>query len=182
MILEMCWDGLWTLSFGLSQFHGHGSWPKYEVTPIMSCSIRCRPYNVVFFLIHYYFYINDCSGPGPLKFLDLQCCVCILHWSWKSWKLLVARTFLFFKLLLLTNLMLESLKHYFAMWDDSMALVYVHYTWWASNKARKFLYNSYIHANTWNFGWSYTPDTFHEESLFILALFMWNIVHPCIIH
>jgi hypothetical protein len=33
MILEVCWDkGLWTLSFELSQFHGHGSgscvnWP-----------------------------------------------------------------------------------------------------------------------------------------------------------
>jgi hypothetical protein len=26
MSLEVCWDGLWTLSFGLSQFHGHGSW------------------------------------------------------------------------------------------------------------------------------------------------------------
>ena len=26
MILEVCWDGLWTLSFGLSQFHGHSSW------------------------------------------------------------------------------------------------------------------------------------------------------------
>ena len=25
MMLEVCWDGLWTLSFGLSQFHGHGS-------------------------------------------------------------------------------------------------------------------------------------------------------------
>ena len=25
MILEVCWDILWTLSFGLSQFHGHGS-------------------------------------------------------------------------------------------------------------------------------------------------------------
>ena len=25
MILEVCWDGLRTLSFGLSQFHGHGS-------------------------------------------------------------------------------------------------------------------------------------------------------------
>ena len=25
MILEVCWDGLWTLSFGLSKFHGHGS-------------------------------------------------------------------------------------------------------------------------------------------------------------
>ena len=29
--LEVCWDGLWTLSFGLSQFHGHGSWLMCEV-------------------------------------------------------------------------------------------------------------------------------------------------------
>ena len=26
-----CWDGLWALSFGLSQFHGHGSWLMCEV-------------------------------------------------------------------------------------------------------------------------------------------------------
>jgi hypothetical protein len=31
MILEVCWDGLWTLSFGLSQFHGHSSWLMCEV-------------------------------------------------------------------------------------------------------------------------------------------------------
>jgi hypothetical protein len=31
MILEMCWDGLWTLSFGLSQYHGHGSWLMCKV-------------------------------------------------------------------------------------------------------------------------------------------------------
>ena len=31
MILEVCWDGLWTLSFRLSQFHGHGSWLTWEV-------------------------------------------------------------------------------------------------------------------------------------------------------
>ena len=29
MILEECWDGLWTFSFGLSQFHGHGSCVKW---------------------------------------------------------------------------------------------------------------------------------------------------------
>ena len=29
--LEVCWDALWTLSFGLSQFHGHGSWLMCEV-------------------------------------------------------------------------------------------------------------------------------------------------------
>ena len=31
MIVEVCWDGLWTLSFGHSQFHGHGSWLVCEV-------------------------------------------------------------------------------------------------------------------------------------------------------
>jgi hypothetical protein len=31
MILEVCWDGLWTLSFRLSQFYGHGSWLVCEV-------------------------------------------------------------------------------------------------------------------------------------------------------
>ena len=34
MILEVCWDSLWTLSFGLSQFHGHGSWLVCEVALI----------------------------------------------------------------------------------------------------------------------------------------------------
>ena len=31
MILEVCWDGLWTLSLGLSQCHGHSSWLVCEV-------------------------------------------------------------------------------------------------------------------------------------------------------
>ena len=31
MILEVSWDSLWTLSFGLSRFHGHGSWLVCEV-------------------------------------------------------------------------------------------------------------------------------------------------------
>jgi hypothetical protein len=31
MILEVCWDGIWKLSFGLSQFHGHISWLVCEV-------------------------------------------------------------------------------------------------------------------------------------------------------
>ena len=37
MILEVSWDGLWTLSFGLSQFHGRGSWVVCE--PILSICI-----------------------------------------------------------------------------------------------------------------------------------------------
>ena len=32
MILEVSWDSLWTVSFGLSQFHGHGSWLVCKVT------------------------------------------------------------------------------------------------------------------------------------------------------
>ena len=31
LILKVCWDSLYTLSFGLSQFHGHGSWLVCEV-------------------------------------------------------------------------------------------------------------------------------------------------------
>ena len=31
MILEVSWDGLWMLSFGLAQFQGHGSWLICEV-------------------------------------------------------------------------------------------------------------------------------------------------------
>ena len=31
MILDVSWDNLWTLSFGLSRFHGHGSWLVCEV-------------------------------------------------------------------------------------------------------------------------------------------------------
>ena len=34
-MLEVCWDGLWTLSFGLSQFRGHGSWLVCEVVLTM---------------------------------------------------------------------------------------------------------------------------------------------------
>ena len=47
MILEVCWDGLWTLSFGLSQFLGHNSWLVCEVTlstnslEVNPCNLRC---------------------------------------------------------------------------------------------------------------------------------------------
>jgi hypothetical protein len=34
MILEVCWDNLWALSFGPSLFHGHGSWLVCEVALI----------------------------------------------------------------------------------------------------------------------------------------------------
>jgi hypothetical protein len=37
MICEVCWDGPWTLSFGLSQSHGHGSWLVCEVALSGGC-------------------------------------------------------------------------------------------------------------------------------------------------
>jgi hypothetical protein len=39
MILKVCWDGLWTLSCGLSQFHGHGSRLVCEVALIGITSV-----------------------------------------------------------------------------------------------------------------------------------------------
>jgi hypothetical protein len=39
MILEVSWDGLWTLSFGLSQFHGHGSWLVCEVALVPTMEV-----------------------------------------------------------------------------------------------------------------------------------------------
>jgi hypothetical protein len=41
MILEMSWDGLWTLSFGLSQFPGHGPWLVCEVGPQSANGVKC---------------------------------------------------------------------------------------------------------------------------------------------
>jgi hypothetical protein len=38
MNLEVSWNGLWTLSFGLSQFHGHNSWLVCEVALILARS------------------------------------------------------------------------------------------------------------------------------------------------
>ena len=35
-------DGLWTLSFGLSQFHGHGSWLMCEDALSGYCLCVCR--------------------------------------------------------------------------------------------------------------------------------------------
>ena len=44
MILEVIWDGLWTLSIGLSQFHGHGSWLVCEVVLEGEVGLRARMY------------------------------------------------------------------------------------------------------------------------------------------
>jgi hypothetical protein len=43
MILEVCWDGHWTLSFGLSQSHGHGSWLVCEVALRAALYLKAGP-------------------------------------------------------------------------------------------------------------------------------------------
>ena len=40
MILKVSWDGLWTLSFGVPQFHGHGPWLVCEVALITGSHSR----------------------------------------------------------------------------------------------------------------------------------------------
>ena len=52
--LEVCWDGLWTLSFGLSQFHGHGSFlarvwsgPKTHLIGTRTQQTKAWVYNIV---------------------------------------------------------------------------------------------------------------------------------------
>ena len=66
MILEVCWDGLWRLSFGLSQFHGHGSvWsgPKsfHQEGILINCTIlwsgRLWRF-IIFFLMMYM--VDEC--------------------------------------------------------------------------------------------------------------------------
>ena len=52
MILAVPWDGLWTLSFGLSQFLGHGSW-LVALNPICGVTVASDdehylPYSAVF--------------------------------------------------------------------------------------------------------------------------------------
>ena len=50
MIVEVAWDNLWTLSFGLSQLHGHGSWPVCEValSIIMWGKAQAVPVTILF--------------------------------------------------------------------------------------------------------------------------------------
>ena len=43
MILEVSWDSLYTLSFGLSHFHGHGFWLVCEVA-LSECKVHVKIY------------------------------------------------------------------------------------------------------------------------------------------
>ena len=47
MILGVPWDALWTFSFGLSQFHGHGSWLVCEVALRAALHLEAMPIRYV---------------------------------------------------------------------------------------------------------------------------------------
>jgi hypothetical protein len=66
MMLEVYWDGLWRLSYGLSQFHGHGSW-GFIIASIGVCVYVC---SCVFW---------QCRAMVKL-------CPRLVWWSLKNWK------------------------------------------------------------------------------------------------
>ena len=74
--LEVSWDNLWTLSFGLSQLHGHGSWLVCEVAlSTITLRLGCVLWNYV---LHYHtlvlvlgFSINE----------EHSCCVLCEHFD-----------------------------------------------------------------------------------------------------
>jgi hypothetical protein len=63
-VLETSWDGLWTLSFGLSQFHGHGSWLMCEVA-LTLCWIKKVP-NPQLFALCWYFHLLISTKLNPI--------------------------------------------------------------------------------------------------------------------
>ena len=76
--LEVPWDGLWTLSFGLSQFHGHGSWLMLEVAlrvtkwvRITKPLIQCGP---------------DPNSKRNVHIATLPICIESLLWSLADYK------------------------------------------------------------------------------------------------
>ena len=67
MILEVSWDGLWTLSFRLSQCHGHGSWLVCE-----TCGLGFRVHGTLKSLtaINLLYFIT-CVDPIEQKFIEI---------------------------------------------------------------------------------------------------------------
>ena len=72
MILEVSWDNLWTLSFGLSQFHSHGSWLVCEVVLNQNPSVHKfnRLHVVICWVLGYLFEaysFDSIKGMGPFS-------------------------------------------------------------------------------------------------------------------
>ena len=67
MIWEVGWDGLWTLSFGLSQCHGHGSWLMCEVAlRALAGKVLDGPTSRVYWVIAASMQFS-CLCPGPCQ-------------------------------------------------------------------------------------------------------------------
>jgi hypothetical protein len=71
VILGVCWDGLWTLWFGLSQLNGHSSWLVYEVDPNTKPGDHGTPntHNCWFILFYHVWrptWIDIHWGPGHI--------------------------------------------------------------------------------------------------------------------
>ena len=60
----VCWDGLWTLSFHLPRFHGHGFWLVCEVT--ISSVVVCYPLG---FRAH--FHVSGHSHESVVEFTNI---------------------------------------------------------------------------------------------------------------
>ena len=65
VILKVSWDGLWTLSFGLSQFHGHGSW--------LVCEVALKTIDFVLFPFEGARFEEDSDWEGINHIFTLQC-------------------------------------------------------------------------------------------------------------
>ena len=97
MILEVCWDDFWTLSFGLSQFHGHAYWLVCEVALSVMYTI--------------------CKGPklnayGSKSVASTNCqyyCVFVDKNDYLQWEFIY--------------IMICSMPHW-DTWDDSIAFQY----------------------------------------------------------
>ena len=76
MILEVCWNGLWTLSFGLSQCHGHGSWLVCEVALSVGYHQELQVP-----LIHSLFLKHNIKFLIQIKKNDIDCPI---WWGWAN--------------------------------------------------------------------------------------------------
>jgi hypothetical protein len=65
MILEVSWNGIWSLSFELSQFHGHGSWLVWSDPNTKLGDHGTLIYN------HWFILVYHAWGPAWIKFIEI---------------------------------------------------------------------------------------------------------------
>ena len=92
MISEVCWDGLWTLSFGLSQFHGHSSWLVCEVDlrekkPENKNKYEQKQNGFMFKFITFFKFITVLCGTNDIPY-NIPKCFPLKIWMWEYSKAL----------------------------------------------------------------------------------------------